>query len=74
MSTMTAEQVAAWREWNRNRWEAVESLKARGLAEMTEDRARQIIERLRLFAPAPPDPFNGEGLVQQQSFFHKCKV
>jgi hypothetical protein len=53
------------------RWEAVETVKALELAAMTEERARWIIESLRLFAPAPPDPFNGLGLVEQQDLFHQ---
>lgn len=53
------------------RWEAVETVKAQELAAMTEERARQIIRWLRPFAPVPPDPFNGMGLVEQQAIFHK---
>jgi hypothetical protein len=55
------------------RWEAVETFKAHELAAMTEDRARQIIGMLRLFAPAPESPFNGMGLVEQQAIFHRRK-
>ena len=55
------------------RWEAVETFKARELAAMTEERAMQIIRSLRLFAPAPPKLFNGEGLVKQQAIFHNRK-
>ena len=55
------------------RWEAVETFKARELAAMTEERARDIIHSLRLFAPAPPKLFNGEGLVEQQAIFHRYK-
>ena len=55
------------------RWEAVETVKAQELAAMTEERARQIIKVLRAFAPAPPDPFNGMGLVEQQAIFHKLR-
>jgi hypothetical protein len=53
------------------RWEAVEIVKAHELAAMTEERALQIIHSLRLFAPATPNPFNGEGLVEQQAIFHQ---
>jgi hypothetical protein len=70
---MTPEEAVKWREWERERWEAVATIKARELASMTEERARQIILRLRLFAPAPPNPFNGLGLVEQQAIFHKLK-
>ena len=52
------------------RWEAVEAARARELAEMTEERAMEIIRSLQLFAPVPPDPLNGMGLVEQQAIFH----
>lgn len=55
------------------RWEAVETFRAHELAAMTEERALQIIRTLRLFAPAPPKLFNGEGLVKQQDIFHRHK-
>jgi hypothetical protein len=55
------------------RWEAVETFKAQELAQMTEERARQIIKSLRLFAPVEPNRFNGLGLVEQQAIFHRRK-
>jgi len=55
------------------RWEAVEIFKAQELAAMTEERAREIIRTLRLFAPVPPNPMNGIGLVEQQAIFHRKK-
>lgn len=55
------------------RWEAVETVKACELANMTEERALQIISRLRPFGPTPPDPSNGLGLVEQQAIFHRKK-
>jgi hypothetical protein len=55
----------------RARWEAVETVRTQELAAMTEERARQIIRSLRLFAPVPPNPFNGMGLVEQQAIFHR---
>ena len=55
------------------RWEAVETVKAQELADMTEERALQIILSLRLFAPVPPNSFNGMGLVEQQAIFHRRK-
>ena len=55
------------------RWEAVETVKAQELAAMTEERAREIIHALRLFVPAPPNPLNGMGLVEQQAVFHRNK-
>jgi hypothetical protein len=56
------------------RWEEVETFKAQELAAMTEERARQIIRRLRPFTTLPPDPFNGLGLVEQQAIFHGRKA
>ena len=53
------------------RWEALEIAKAQELASMTEQRAREMIRSLRLFAPAPVNPFNGLGLVEQQAIFHR---
>ena len=55
------------------RWEAVETFKAHELAAMTDERALQIIRSLRLFAPAPPNLFNGMGMVEQQAIFHRHK-
>jgi hypothetical protein len=55
------------------RWEAVEIVKAQELAAMTEERAQEIIRTLRLFAPVPPNPMNGMGLVEQQAIFHRNK-
>jgi hypothetical protein len=57
----------------RERWEAVETIRSQELAAMTEDQARRIIFSLRLFAPVPPDPDNGMGLVRQQALFHGRK-
>ena len=56
------------------RWEAVETVKAQELAALTDERAREIIRTLRLFAPVPPNPRNGMGLVEQQAIFHRKKV
>ena len=53
------------------RWEAVETVKAQELAAMTDERALEIIRSLRLFAPVPPNPMNGLGLVEQQAIFHR---
>jgi len=57
----------------RARWEAVEVVRAQELAAMTPERARRIICSLRLFAPVPPNPLNGLGLVEQQAIFHRRK-
>ena len=56
------------------RWEAVETVKARELAALTEERAREIFRVLRLFAPVPPNAMNGMGLVEQQAIFHRKKT
>jgi len=56
------------------RWEAVETVKAQELAALTEERAREMIRTLRLFAPTPPNPMNGMGLVEQQAIFHRKKA
>ena len=55
------------------RWEAVEIFKAHELASMTEERAREIMRMLRPFTSIERDKFNGMGLVEQQSIFHRCK-
>jgi hypothetical protein len=56
------------------RWEAVETVKAQELAALTGERAQQMIRALRLFAPTPPNPMNGMGLVEQQAVFHRKKA
>jgi hypothetical protein len=53
------------------RWEAVEIAKAHELATLTDQQALAIIRSLRPFAPAPPNPANGMGLVEQQAVFHR---
>lgn len=53
------------------RWEAVETVKARELAAMTDERAWEIICSLQPFAEIPRDPNNGMGLVEQQAIFHR---
>jgi hypothetical protein len=53
------------------RWEAVEIAKAHELAALTDQEALAVIRSLRLFAPAPPNPANGMGLVEQQAVFHR---
>lgn len=70
---MNSEEIAAWRRWNEERWEAVERVKARELAAMTEERAMEIIRSLQSFGPVEPDPNNGMGLVEQQRIFHGGK-
>ena len=64
-------ELGTFREQYRARWEAVESARAQELAALTEERAWQMIRSLRPFAPLPPNPFNGEGLVAQQAIFHR---
>jgi hypothetical protein len=41
---------------------------------MTDERAKEIIRSLRLFAPIPPNPLNGMGLVEQQAIFHRKRA
>ncbi len=52
------------------RWEAVETLKARELASMTEERAREIIRSLAAAQTWRERP-DWSGLVEQQAFFHR---
>jgi hypothetical protein len=55
------------------RWEAVETVKARELAAMTEARARQIIQSLgavQLWRERP----DWSGLVEQQALFSKAHL
>jgi hypothetical protein len=48
----------------------VDTAHAQELAELTEERAAQLIRSLRPFVAVPPDPFNGMGLVEQQAILH----
>jgi len=52
------------------RWEAVEAFKARELAAMTEERARQIIQMLGAVEAWRERP-DWSGLVEQQAIFQK---
>ena len=70
MSCDPLELKAKFQGEYRARWEAVETARTQELSLMTEERARQIIRSLWLFAPVPPDPLNGMGLVEQQAIFH----
>ena len=53
------------------RWEAVETLKAQQLAAMTDEQARQIIQRLTAPEGWPERRPDWSGLVEQQAIFHK---
>jgi hypothetical protein len=55
------------------RWEAVEVVKAHELAALTDEQAWQMIKSLKPFADPWRNPFNGEGLVEQQRIFHRLK-
>ena len=71
LTKLTAEERAAWRKWNRERWEAVEAFKAQELAAMTDEQVREAIDVLAL-----PDDFWSEradwsGLVEQQALFSR---
>ncbi len=52
------------------RWDAVEAFKARELAAMTEERAREIIQSLAA-AEGWRERRDWSGLVQQQALFHR---
>jgi hypothetical protein len=52
------------------RWEAVEAFKAQELAGMTDEQARQIIQRLGAGEGWRERP-DWSGLVEQQAIFHK---
>ncbi len=54
------------------RWETVETFNAQELAAMTEEQAEGVIRPLRLFAPAPPNPLNGMGLVEQPAISQRA--
>ena len=57
----------------RARWEAVETFKAHELAAMTDERARQIIQRLAAVEGWRERP-DWSGLVEQQALFQKGRV
>jgi hypothetical protein len=63
------ESVERWRAEYYARWEAVETAKARELAAMTEERARQIIQSLGAVEPWR-ERSDWSGLVEQQALFH----
>ena len=52
------------------RWEAVEVFKAHELANLTDERARQMIQSLGAVADWRERP-DWSGLVEQQAIFHK---
>ena len=52
------------------RWEAVETFKAKELAAMTDEEARQIIQRVATIEGWRERP-DWSGLVEQQAIFHK---
>jgi hypothetical protein len=51
-------------------WEAVETFKAQELAAMTDEQARQIVQRLAAPEGRRERP-DWSGLVEQQAIFHK---
>lgn len=55
------------------RWEAVETFKAHELAAMTDERAREIIQRLGAAEGWRERP-NWSGLVEQQAIFKKGRI
>jgi hypothetical protein len=56
----------------RARWEAVEAFKARELAAMTDERAREIIQSLGAVEGWRERP-DWSGLVEQQALFHRTR-
>jgi hypothetical protein len=64
------ETFEAQRARLRARWEAVEAHKARELAAMTEERAREIILSLGA-AEQWRERSDWSGLVEQQALFHR---
>ncbi len=62
--------VEAQRTELRARWEAVETVKARELASMTEERAQEIIQSLGAVEGWRERP-DWSGLVEQQALFHR---
>ena len=70
MSSNPIESKEQLREEYHARWEAVESFKARELAAMTDERARQIIQMLGAVEEWRERP-DWSGLVEQQAIFHK---
>jgi hypothetical protein len=55
------------------RWEAVETFKAQELAAMTDEKAREILERLGAPEGWRERP-DWSGLVEQQAIFHKKRA
>jgi hypothetical protein len=70
MSSNAPESKEKLRKEYHARWEAVETFKARKLATMTDERARQIIQMLGAAEGWRERP-DWSGLVEQQAFFHK---
>jgi hypothetical protein len=73
MNPVTPEEKAAWREWNRERWEAVDTFRTQEHAALTDERVEQII--LSLVAPEVwRERRDWSGLVDQQAIFHRTPV
>jgi hypothetical protein len=62
---------AARREYH-SRWQAVEAFKAQELANLTDERARQIIQSLGAVEGWRERP-DWSGLVEQQAIFQKAR-
>jgi hypothetical protein len=63
---------AGFRQQYRIRWEAVETFKARELAAMTEERAREIIFSLGAIE-AWRERADWSGLIEQQAIFQRTR-
>ena len=69
MSSTSAEMQERLRAEYHARWEAVERVKAEELANLTDEEARKIIQRLEAPEVWRERP-NWSGLVEQQAIFH----
>ena len=70
---MPTRNKAEWRAQYRETTELLETLRARELKNMTDERARQIIESLGAFEEPWRERTDWSGLVEQQAFFHRRK-
>ena len=72
MSSEPLELKEAWRREYHLRWPAVECFKAKELASMTDERARQIIQSLDAAEGWRERP-DWSGLLEQQAIFQKAR-
>jgi hypothetical protein len=72
MSSEPTEMKESARAEYHARWEAVETFRAKELAAMTEERAREIIQSLGAVEGWRERP-DWSGLVEQQAIFQKAR-